>query len=476
VRAPDQSDGSKPDEAPEAGHGFGHGIFPKKGRGKKEPTRNVPLRARDLLGKYRIVRRIGGGGFSRVYEAVDKVEGTHVALKVPRADFVTEANLEQFRREVRTHASLDHPNILPIKNADLIGEVFVIAVPLGKGSLADRMRKRMSIDTFLGYARQMIEAVAHAHRHRIVHCDVKPENFLLFDGDRLRLADFGIAKIAQRTLKGSGSGTIGYIAPEQAMGKPKFASDVFSLGLICWEMLTGELPEYPFLPPLPGLARLRRKVPEPFIVFLARTLSVDPGRRFADAGRMLAAFERLEASVRRFARGERVRRARKTRPSATTKDWRLVRFRQFTKVHRGDLALDRTCTACDGPMSEPMHCCPWCGAAAEPAAAETRFPARCERCQRGRKLDWKFCAWCYGKGFDEVAERHYSDLRYTGRCEGCRGPVMPFSRYCPWCRRKSTRSWKIVGVRDTCPRCGWGVAVDYWSRCPWCSAKLGDGS
>src|SRR5690606_36135308 len=138
---------------------------------------------------------------------------------------------------------------------------FVIAVPLGKGSLADRMRKRMSMETFLDYARQMLSAVAHAHRHRIVHCDVKPENFLLFPDGRLRLADFGIAKIAQRTLRGSGSGTIGYIAPEQAMVRPSFRSDVFSLGLILWQMLTGELPEYPFTWPLPGLQRLRRKVP-----------------------------------------------------------------------------------------------------------------------------------------------------------------------------------------------------------------------
>ena len=199
-----------------------------------------------IEGKYRIVRCIGDGGFARVYEALDKIEGTHVAIKVPRAEFVTEANLEAFRREVRTHATLDHPNILPIKNADLVGDVFVIAVSLGKGSLADRMRKRMSMETFLAYARQMLAAVAHAHRAHVVHCDVKPENFLVFGDSRVRLADFGIAKIAQRTLKGSGSGTIGYIAPEQAMGKPSFRSDVFSLGLILWEMLTGELPEYPF--------------------------------------------------------------------------------------------------------------------------------------------------------------------------------------------------------------------------------------
>ncbi len=459
---------------------FGHGVesapTPARKKRRGEPAPNKPLRARDRLGKYRILRRIGGGGFAIVYEALDKVEGTHVALKIPRAEFVTESNLEQFRREVRTHAALDHPSILPIKNADLVDGRFVIAIPLGTGSLDQRMRKRMSIDTALGYARQMIEAVAHAHEHRIAHCDVKPENFLLFGAERLRLADFGIARIAQRTIAGSGSGTIGYIAPEQAMGKPKLSSDVFSLGLILWEMLGGELPEYPFADPLPGLARLKRKVTPEFIAFLRRALQVDPKARFADARRMLTVFDKLEPAVRRFARGERTRRRSKNgSKTAQNRDWRQVRFRQFLKQFRHELALDRACGECSGPMSEAMHCCPWCGVAAHPEQEGTRFPDRCERCHRGRKLDWKFCAWCHGKGFATVDHRSYTDARYDGRCGGCRNPLIPFSRYCPWCRRKTTNRWKITGVRSTCAKCGWGITKDFWSRCPWCTAKLGDG-
>ena len=100
-----------------------------------------------------------------------------------------------------------------------------------------------ALDLAVKLADQMLEAVAWAHAHRIIHCDVKPDNFILFTDNRIRLADFGIAKVAMKTIRASGSGTVGYVAPEQAVGKPSFRSDVFSLGLILYRMLSGKLPE-----------------------------------------------------------------------------------------------------------------------------------------------------------------------------------------------------------------------------------------
>jgi serine/threonine protein kinase len=140
----------------------------------------------------------------------------------------------------------------------------------------------------------MLSAVAYAHERRLIHCDIKPENFILFDGDHLRLGDFGIAKISLRTIQGSGSGTVGHIAPEQAMGKPSSRSDVFSLGLIIYRMLTGYWPQFPFEWPLPGANLLRRKSIHPdMIAFIRRTLAVRPQHRFVDAIKMEKAFHEL---------------------------------------------------------------------------------------------------------------------------------------------------------------------------------------
>jgi hypothetical protein len=122
-----------------------------------------------------------------------------------------------------------------------------------------------------------------------------------------------------------------------------------------------------------------------------------------------------------------------------------------------------------------MQACPWCGKQRQHHEGNTDFPQRCPRCERGMKLDWEYCAWCYGPGFEPVAKRKFSDRRYTARCANpkCdRKLLMPFMRYCPWCRRKVRRKWKIPASDKVCRHCGWGVAAGYWSHCPWCSKRL----
>ena len=148
----------------------------------------MKFRARQRLGKYRIERRLANGLFADVYQAIDTIEGVRVALKIPHSHLMTKEFLDDFRKEVRLMAQLDHINILPLKNADFLRTLFVMAFPLGEQTLADRLQKRLSLRTLLDYVDQMLEAVAHAHANRIVHCDIKPENFILFSGNRLRLA------------------------------------------------------------------------------------------------------------------------------------------------------------------------------------------------------------------------------------------------------------------------------------------------
>ncbi|MFN7738623.1 MAG: serine/threonine-protein kinase [Pirellula sp.] len=252
------------------------------------------LRVRQRLGKYRIERRIAQGGFANVYQAWDSIEGVHVALKMPHQFNVTASMLDTFQREARVVAKLDHPNILPLKDASFIDGRFVITSRLGEKTLADRLKKRVSFKTALDYIEQMTSAVAYAHRNRIIHCDIKPENLILHSDGRLQLTDFGIAKVAQRTIirtmVASGSGTIGYMAPEQAMGRPSAKSDVFSLGLMSYRILAGVLPEWPYEWPQRGYANLRRKAHPELIAWLKRSLEIRPSRRYQDANEMLRAF------------------------------------------------------------------------------------------------------------------------------------------------------------------------------------------
>lgn len=259
------------------------------------------LRARQKLGKYRIERRLGEGGFAAVYQAMDTIEGIRVALKIPHSSVLTNEVLDDFRHEVRMIAKLDHPNILPLKNASFIDDRFVIAFLLGEEALDERLGRRVSMRTALELAEQMLEAVAYAHRLKIVHCDVKPENFIIFPGNRVRLTDFGIAKVAQKTIRGSGRGTVGYMAPEQAMGRPSAKSDVFSLGLILYRMVAGVWPEWPYRWPSGGYGQLRRRAHPELIEFLRRAMDPDPRRRFRDGEQMLAAFHKLKTKALRFA-------------------------------------------------------------------------------------------------------------------------------------------------------------------------------
>jgi serine/threonine-protein kinase len=426
------------------------------------------LRVRQRLGKYRIEKKIGEGGYAVVYRAYDTIEGIPVALKVPNAELLDAESLKDVKREVRISANLDHPNILPIKNASFIDKKFVIVYPLGERTLGDRLRARVSTRTALEFAEQMLEALAHAHKNRIIHCDIKPENFILFNGKRLRLTDFGIAKIAQTrwTLYASGTGTLGYVAPEQAFGKPTLRSDVFSLGVVLYRMFSGHLPEWPYQWPPPGYDRLKASLPATFISFLKKALEIDERKRFRDGAQMLTAFRRLKPRALRKV----TTRSKKRVTKSNGADWRTIRIRQFKRQYGSALGCHHTCR-CGGPLSEAMQWCPWCGKRQRVYGGPTRFPHRCRRCSRGQKLDWSYCAWCYGPSMGPDSTREYADVRYESKCHNpscTRKDLMPFMRYCPWCRTKVKRAWRVPDSRDRCGNCHWGIAREFWDHCPWC--------
>ncbi len=276
-------------------------LAPPQGRRPHFAGAGTVLKARQKLGKYRIERRLADGPLAAVYQAFDTIHGLRVALKIPHRRMMDDYFLADFRKEVRVLAKLDHPNILPIHNACFIDGLFVIAMPLGEDTLGARLQRRISTAKALDYTAQILAAVAHAHEARIIHCDIKPDNFILFPGDRLRLTDFGFSKLARRRIEASGSGTVGYVAPEQAMGRPVLASDVFSVGLILCRMFSGSLPHWPYDWPPPGAARLRQKLHPDMVALIQRAIEVKPARRYHDGMQMLAAFERIRqpAAVRK---------------------------------------------------------------------------------------------------------------------------------------------------------------------------------
>jgi serine/threonine-protein kinase len=421
------------------------------------------LRARQKIGKYRILGRIASGPLADVYRAYDTIQKQRVALKIPKSG--DDTGHEEFLHEVQVATRLDHPNILSVLNASYIDEHFVIAMELGDESLADRIERRTSVARATDLASQALAAVAHAHEKKIIHCDIKPENFILFPGNTLKLGDFGFAKISLRTLKASGSGTVDYIAPEQAMGRPKFQSDVFSLGLVLYRLFSGKLPEWPFTWPLPGHDRLVARVRPEVIEILQKAVQLDPAKRYRDAIQMRAKFERSQNHARKQKRS-----GSRSGGRGRGTSWRQLRWREFQRQFRAVLDTRHHCRRCEGPVAESMQSCPWCGFDNPTRGSESALPSTCPRCERGVKNEWNYCAWCYGPGFVEETTRRYPDKRYKGRCSNarCHGRLIPFMRYCPWCRIKVRKPWKIPGSSHSCKACRWGIAREFWNFCAWC--------
>ena len=152
-----------------------------------------------------------------------------------------------------------------------------------------------------------------------------------------------------------------------------------------------------------------------------------------------------------------------------------MQWREFQRQYRSELETIHQCRRCEGPVAESMQACPWCGTDNPARGAHTRMPAHCPRCERGVKLDWDYCAWCYGPGFESETNRYYQDKRYVARCANsrCKEPLMPFMRYCPWCRTKVKRPWKIAGINHKCKTCKSAVVKDYWNFCAWCREPIG---
>lgn len=256
-----------------------------------------PIRIRQKIGKYRIERRLGEGEFAAVFRAMDTVMGSRVALKIPHPPLVDQDLLASFRRESRVVATIQHPGILHMRDATLIGNRLVIATPLGLETLLERLSRRMSLDVTLLMIDQVLSAMACAHERRVVHSAIKPENVILFADGVARLSDFGIARIARRTLVCQDQAADEAGKTERQSRRASCRSDVVSLGRMFFRMLSGQWPPAAEEWPFPGYQRLKAKVPAELITWLRKSVDPNAAGRFEDAVAMHRVFERIEKKL-----------------------------------------------------------------------------------------------------------------------------------------------------------------------------------
>jgi serine/threonine-protein kinase len=267
-------------------------------------------------GRYRIQRKLGAGGMADVYLAEDQELGRRVAIKILNSRHGNDDQfIERFRREAKNAAALNHPNIVSIYDRGEAEDTYYIAMEFLDGRTLKELivsRGAAPINVAIEYARQILSALRFAHRHGIVHRDIKPHNVLVDGEGRVKVTDFGIARAgtSQMTETGSIVGTAQYLSPEQARGgevDPR--SDLYSLGVVLYELLTGKTPfdgETPVEIAMKHLSnapqppsKLRPDVPPELDMVVLRALAKDPDERYKSA-------DQMEADLERVARGASV--------------------------------------------------------------------------------------------------------------------------------------------------------------------------
>jgi eukaryotic-like serine/threonine-protein kinase len=263
--------------------------------------------------RYLIERKLGSGGMADVYLAEDKELGRRVALKLLNERHANDDQfVERFRREAQSAAGLNHPNIVSIFDRGQAEGTYYIAMEYIEGRTLKELLVRNGptpIPIAIDYARQILGALAFAHRGGIVHRDIKPHNIVVRKDGRVKVTDFGIARsgASQMTEAGSIVGTAQYLSPEQARGAPvDQRSDLYSLGIVIYEMLTGKVPFTGDAPveiamkhlnavPEPP-SKLRPEIPHDLDAIVMRALAKEPDQRYASA-------EEMDADLARVARG-----------------------------------------------------------------------------------------------------------------------------------------------------------------------------
>ena len=261
-----------------------------------------------MLGAYRLVDKLGRGGMATVYKAYEPALDRYVAVKVLPQQFAQDAEfLARFRREAKAIARLNHPNIVPVFNFGEEGELaYIVMRYVEGGTLKNLLGRPMPPARAARLALPVARALSYAHRQGVVHRDVKPANVLLAEGDWPLLSDFGLARMmgssVQLTQTGVGVGTPVYMSPEQGQGLAVDGrSDVYSLGIVLYEMLTGQVPFQADTPlaivlkhisaPLPMPRQVNPGIPESLERIILKATAKDPTHRYQSADELVEALD-----------------------------------------------------------------------------------------------------------------------------------------------------------------------------------------
>jgi tRNA A-37 threonylcarbamoyl transferase component Bud32 len=269
-------------------------------------------------GRYRLEAEIGRGGMSSVYRAFDTVLERAVAIKIMHREIATDSDqLERFRREARSVAQLNHPHVVTVIDAGEepspegdqpgVGAPYIVLEYVDGETLKAVIRREgpLDIPQAIAYAIEIARALGAAHERQIVHRDVKPHNVLISEEGGAKITDFGIARMLTEeglTMAGRVLGTTDYVSPEQALGQPVTGqSDLYSLGIVLYEMLTGEVPFHGDSPVAVAMKHVREEIPDvqrrrpelsaATAAVVDRAVAKDLSRRYPDAASMVAELE-----------------------------------------------------------------------------------------------------------------------------------------------------------------------------------------
>src|SRR5688572_12406943 len=316
-----------------------------------------------LIGKYKILRTIGSGGFGTVYLAEDTWINKQVALKVPHKQGV---DFGELLREPRLLASLNHPNIVTIMTAEKQENVFFIVMEFVPGESLESIIARdgaLDLTVALDYTCQICNAVDHAHRHGVLHRDLRPSNVMVTDNGMVKVADFGTSRFLE--IAAHGTTVIGspqYMAPEQFQGKAVFASDIYSVGVTMFQMLTGTMPYD--TPTAADLERLKRgelltsprmrnpKIPKAISNVVMKAMAPDIAARYQRASELLDDLLAIRATA--------PRRPRTPAPSELLHEG--VGDIQ-SRLKARETPQPRFCWHCRKPLHARSDRCPFCGEA-----------------------------------------------------------------------------------------------------------------